>query len=556
MEHHRKQLKIMAILQSFLNLCLIVIPTRAQYKAYDCSTTNNIRKLSIPNTTKCAELNGYVLQSQKYQQFTVIKIPEIRSVPGLICKIQIRLKVAKCKEKERDFSWKYVNGQPKTQLKRTKSDCLKAISTKTIMIHNKELASIIEHVDGSDKMILIENPNHTNGSIMMKGAMLTNQNKCLPSRFQIQGIVYKSHMLKLEYTIEIYHKQLPLNTSDGNLYLTKELSTKRIREGAAFDTKEGNFFWNPLQNPKCLHSKVFEQNIGMLIKNKDYNKNNPTGIIALNTSSIKGTINLFHKVQSCNGRDLFLTKEKNIIIELNTDKNVTLKSTKRYMSQLISTVIEKKYFHIASNTLCEMKQQQEPKHLPGELSIKRGIINYQISCVKIKINIRFTRNCFQDLPIKYTNNQGKEEYGFLNAHNFVIKLRSRLTECSNDLPLVYSIQKDNNKLQLICRNKTMLYKCKIDENTTKEILSQRNVKVKDLSTDAEQECQICIPVLFCIALSIGMLSLNLVVTFIMNNIRNRKNLKASKKHEIKGLIKEIEKEEFIEAMFSSSNKVL
>ena len=203
-----------------------------------------------------------------------------------------------------------------------------------------------------------------------------------------------------------------------------------------------------------------------------------------------------------------------------------------------------------------MKQQQEPKHLPGELSIKRGIINYQISCVKIKINIRFTRNCFQDLPIKYTNNQGKEEYGFLNAHNFVIKLRSRLTECSNDLPLVYSIQKDNNKLQLICRNKTMLYKCKIDENTTKEILSQRNVKVKDLSTDAEQECQICIPVLFCIALSIGMLSLNLVVTFIMNNIRNRKNLKASKKHEIKGLIKEIEKEEFIEAMFSSSNKVL
>ena len=69
----------------------------------------------------------------------------------------------------------------------------------------------------------------------------------------------------------------------------------------------------------------------MLIKNKDYNKNNPTGIIALNTSSIKGTINLFHKVQSCNGRDLFLTKEKNIIIELNTDKNVTLKSTKKYI---------------------------------------------------------------------------------------------------------------------------------------------------------------------------------------------------------------------------------
>ena len=53
-----------------------------------------------------------------------------------------------------------------------------------------------------------------------------------------------------------------------------------------------------------------------------------------------------------------------------------------------------------------------------------------------------------------------------------------------------------------------------------------------------------------------MLSFNLVVTFIISNRKNRKHLKASKKHEIKKLMKEIEKEEFIEAMFSSSNKVL
>lgn len=546
----------MTMLQSFLNICLIVIPTQAQYKAYDCSTNNNIKKLTIPNTTKCAELSGYVLQSQKDQHFTMIEIPEIQEVPGLICKIQIRLKVAKCKEKEHNLHWKDISGQPSIQLKRTKSECLKAINTKTITIHSKELPLVMEHVNQSEKMIRFENPNHTNGSMILQGSLLTYQNGCLPSRFQIQGIVYKSHILKVEYTIEIYHKQLPLNTSNGNLYLTRELSTKRIREGAAFDTKEGNFFWNPLQNPKCLYGKAFEENIGMFMKIKNNHKNNPIGIIVLDTPNIKGTINLLHKIRGCNGRVLFLTREKNIIIELNTIKNATLKSTKEYISQLSNKVIEKKYFNTASNTLCETKEQQESKYIPGELSIKRGIVNYQVSCPKININTRYTRYCFKDLPIKYTNKQGKEEFGFLNAHNFVIKYRSSLTGCSNELPLIYIAQKDNNKLQWICRNKTMLYECKIDKNMTKEILSQKNIRIKDLTTDVEKNCQNYFPVLLCITLCIGMLSFNLVVTFIISNRKNRKHLKASKKHEIKKLMKEIEKEEFIEAMFSSSNKVL
>ena len=91
---------------------------------------------------------------------------------------------------------------------------------------------------------------------------------------------------------------------------------------------------------------------------------------------------------------------------------------------------------------------------------------------------------------------------------------------------------------------------------TKGILSQKNIRIKDLTTDVEKNCQNYFPVLLCITLCIGMLSFNLVVTFIISNRKNRKHLKASKKHEIKKLMKEIEKEEFIEAMFSSSNKVL
>jgi hypothetical protein len=485
-------------------LLVIGIAQSVKLQAFDCSMRNgaNFSEVSLLNVAPCNNISARYDMGENTRIQIIQKVKK-KEIDTINCQLRISIETAYCKNNQiYSRVWNGIERLTNEPVQISKSQCTEAFINKKLSFNDDgRFASLgpIITIDLRDDLT-------GDGVLMIRGNESLTKSNCEPDAFSFLRQHFESHLLRLKYHAIVQRTKGILNFKKGKIILANHLATRRTFDGEAYDTKEGSFFWNPINlfDGTCLDHVEAMWAFGKVYRPLNHNQSHPIVVIFPDGSNepYKVSIPRFNRLtpyqvkyegsqlaitlkgekQLCNHQgfsthideiSVILSKKKEDMIKLNkitgedVDKLINLKAIlgSTYFSSELRVSAS---FDTVAKTLCEqsrtqmyaklshyalrnVENQPDTRH-KGKLIIRGGSMVYLLSCKMVEVELRKNEStCYEDVPITYYNEKTKtNESIFMNPITYNMKPESRPVQCSTVIPNKFGLTKTDGKIIWIC----------------------------------------------------------------------------------------------------------
>ena len=467
------------------------VPTDRNLKhlvAWNCDLRNSLQfsEFSLMSVQTCAnissqyrrpyEVMGQVVQAKKYEDMSVIE-----------CKLVANFYTSYC-------SYNLISGYRlldsqgqimRMNIQLSQSECEKALRTKVLRYTDRTYY-------GKSNFITIDlSPSCTaDGWMTLRGSSNAVQGTCVPETFNLGRNLYSSHVLTMQYSVNVRQIHAVFNTAKRLIRVSEHLILPNNLSGTYFSPTVGNYHWDKIDQGNLTDNHWLEVAYGKvtIYEPTELNSTMPIAIVSANNTgsglafSLRETTSLCHSF-TC--RKAFQTQLQDVFLvvysifgqsrwsldqvsgtEVNRLLNLEATLASVYLSQelrLTST------FERISRELCQRNReviltniqqyinkvliQQDTNEAKGRFFVRDGSVLYSIKCKEQIAWLRSdTTECFEHAPIFYKNSNGDEVKGFVDPITYIIQPHSSPKPCNDILPYKFNLIALDGTSEWICRN--------------------------------------------------------------------------------------------------------
>lgn len=455
--------------------------------AWNCDLKNSLQfsECSLMRVQTCVnissqynrpyEVMGQVVQAKKYEDMSVLECKLLASFYTAYCSYNLisgyRL-------------WDSQGQIMNMQLQLSKGECERALKTKTLRYTDRTYYA-------KQNFLSIDlSPSFTAaGWLTLRGTSNPTQGTCVPESFKLGRNLYPSHVLTMQYEVNVKNVHAVFNTAKRLIRINEHLVLPNNLSGSYFSPTIGNYHWEKIDQGNLTDNHWLEVSYGKvtIYEPTQINSTMPIAIVDANHTGVGLAFSLKEASSLCHSftcRKAYRTQLNDVFLviysifghsrwpleqvtgsEVNRLLNLEASLASVYLSQelrLTST------FERISRELCQRNReiilsniqdyinnvliQQDTNDAQGRYFVRAGSVLYSIKCKEQIAWLRGdTTECYEHAPIFYNDKNNNQIAAFVDPITYIIQPTSKTRQCNDILPYKFNLLAIDGTSEWICR---------------------------------------------------------------------------------------------------------
>ena len=455
--------------------------------AWNCDLKNSLEfsEFSLMQVETCANVSsqykspyqimGQVVQAKKYEDMSVTSCMLIASFYTAYCSYNLISGY-----RQWDSQGQIMN----MHIQLSESECERALRTKQLRYTDRTYYA-------KQNFLTIDlSPACTaEGWLTLRGSSDPTRGTCIPESFKLGRKLYESHVLTMQYSVDIKQVHAVFNTAKRLIRINDHLVLPNNLSGSFFSPTVGNFHWEKIPMGNLTDNHWLEVAYGKvtIYEPNKINVSMPIAIIDANTTGIGLAFSLRESTSLCHSftcRTAYRTQLKDVYLvvysifgqsrwsldqvsgsEVNRLLNLEASLASVYLSQelrLSST------FETISRQLCQRNReviltniqdyinnvlvQGDTSESKGRYFVRSGSVLYSIRCKEQIAWLRGdTNKCYEHAPVFYKDKNNVRISAYMDPITYVLTPHSSEKPCNDILPFKFNFMAMDGTSEWICR---------------------------------------------------------------------------------------------------------